>query len=288
MRPQAAGRPRYVDRLMSAQAQGVPGTLPAWRGGHWRPCPGPRGPRGDPRGWPAQAPGSGPSACNGGAAAARTCVGGRGDAGGAAAPERGRPGAPGAGGRPPGVDALTLANGDAAAGLGGGAVAPGPGAERASGAEAPGAAGALAAPDEQASERRRRALVLARLLLTRGRAGEALAQVDAAAAGQPAAAGFASRAACDADVACLRGQCLAALGSRAEVRRAAGTPGRGRPRPHTGGNPRPVVGAAEARAMPQHRPLRLPSPAPGLGPRRPCRRYGSGTHTRETSGAASN
>lgn len=64
----------------------------------------------------------------------------------------------------------------------------------------------------EAPKAARQRLVLARLLLARGRAAEALAHLDAGRAG---ALGASTP---DADAACLRGRCLAALGNNAEAR----------------------------------------------------------------------
>lgn len=78
--------------------------------------------------------------------------------------------------------------------------------------------GALAlppvAPGDDPKARRRR-LVLARLLLSRGKAAEALAHLGEGGLGSRIGL---ARQPCDADVACLRGRCMAALGNNAEVR----------------------------------------------------------------------
>ncbi len=64
-------------------------------------------------------------------------------------------------------------------------------------------------------EARRRRLVLAQLLISRGKAREALAHLEEGGLG--AQKGLAQQP-CDADAACLRGRCMAALGNNAEVR----------------------------------------------------------------------
>ena len=64
-------------------------------------------------------------------------------------------------------------------------------------------------------EARRRRLVLARLLLSRGKAVEALAHLEEGGLGPQNGL---ARQPCDADAACLRGRCMAALGNNAEAR----------------------------------------------------------------------
>lgn len=71
----------------------------------------------------------------------------------------------------------------------------------------------IAADDEH--EARRRRLVLARLLLSRGKAAEALAHLEEGGLGVQNGL---ARQPCDADAACLRGRCMAALGNSAEAR----------------------------------------------------------------------
>ena len=64
-------------------------------------------------------------------------------------------------------------------------------------------------------EARRRRLVLAQLLLSRGKAAEALAHLEAGGLGVQNSL---ARQPCDADAACLRGRCMVALGNNAEAR----------------------------------------------------------------------
>ena len=76
-------------------------------------------------------------------------------------------------------------------------------------------AAAALPPEAPDPEARRRRLVLARLLLSRGKAAEALAHLEAGGLGVQKGL---ARPPCDADAACLRGRCLAALGNNAEAR----------------------------------------------------------------------